>query len=67
MLSVLVTEILNLPMYFSKKQVKFVSVKFHFSTKILIFLADFGVAHKIKGERDKLKTMAGSPYWFAPE
>jgi len=30
-------------------------------------IADFGVAHKLKGDRDKLKTMAGSPYWFAPE
>lgn len=30
-------------------------------------IADFGVAHKLKSERDKLKTMAGSPYWFAPE
>jgi len=30
-------------------------------------IADFGVAHKVKSDRDKLKTMAGSPYWFAPE
>eukprot|EP01119_Soliformovum_irregulare_P006764 TRINITY_DN19190_c0_g1_i1.p1 TRINITY_DN19190_c0_g1~~TRINITY_DN19190_c0_g1_i1.p1 ORF type:complete len:592 (+),score=172.37 TRINITY_DN19190_c0_g1_i1:121-1896(+) len=30
-------------------------------------LADFGVAHKVAHERDKMKTLAGSPYWCAPE
>jgi len=26
-------------------------------------LADFGVSHKLQHERDKMKTLAGSPYW----
>jgi len=30
-------------------------------------LADFGVSHKLANERDKMKTLAGSPYWCAPE
>lgn len=30
-------------------------------------LADFGVAHKLQNDRDKMKTLAGSPYWCAPE
>jgi len=30
-------------------------------------LADFGVSHKLQHERDKMKTLAGSPYWCAPE
>eukprot|EP01114_Cavostelium_apophysatum_P015337 TRINITY_DN4151_c0_g2_i1.p1 TRINITY_DN4151_c0_g2~~TRINITY_DN4151_c0_g2_i1.p1 ORF type:complete len:489 (+),score=118.72 TRINITY_DN4151_c0_g2_i1:152-1618(+) len=30
-------------------------------------LADFGVSHKLQNKRDKMKTLAGSPYWCAPE
>jgi len=30
-------------------------------------LADFGISHKLKHERDKMKTFIGSPYWLAPE
>jgi len=30
-------------------------------------LADFGISHKLKHDKDKMKTMIGSPYWLAPE
>eukprot|EP00027_Filamoeba_sp_ATCC50430_P000309 CAMPEP_0168556782 /NCGR_PEP_ID=MMETSP0413-20121227/9067_1 /TAXON_ID=136452 /ORGANISM="Filamoeba nolandi, Strain NC-AS-23-1" /LENGTH=446 /DNA_ID=CAMNT_0008587753 /DNA_START=170 /DNA_END=1510 /DNA_ORIENTATION=+ len=30
-------------------------------------LADFGVSHRLTTEKDKMKTLAGSPYWCAPE
>eukprot|EP01117_Protostelium_nocturnum_P010221 TRINITY_DN3664_c0_g1_i1.p1 TRINITY_DN3664_c0_g1~~TRINITY_DN3664_c0_g1_i1.p1 ORF type:complete len:439 (-),score=110.89 TRINITY_DN3664_c0_g1_i1:52-1368(-) len=32
-----------------------------------IRLADFGVSHKITEQQEKMKTLAGSPYWCAPE
>jgi len=32
-----------------------------------IKIADFGISHKLKHERDKMKTFIGSPYWLAPE
>lgn len=34
---------------------------------LTVSLADFGVSHKLQHERDKMKTLAGSPYWCAPE
>src|SRR5690349_4590464 len=30
-------------------------------------IADFGISVKLRHERDKMKTFAGSPYWCAPE
>jgi sporulation-specific protein 1 len=30
-------------------------------------LADFGVSHKVAEQNGKMKTLAGSPYWCAPE